>query len=675
VEVARRLKQQFDDGVRFADLSSVRAAGVADAIAAALPVNTRGANLSRDVTSYLRSRQLLLVLDNFEQAMGAAALVAELLAAAPGLVTLVTSRTVLRLSGEHEFPVPALAVPGTGASDVNVVGHSAAVRLFVERARAVALGFELTSANAAAVAEICGRLDGLPLAIELAAARVKMLPPQALLARLDSRIGLLTGGARDLPARQRTLRDTLDWSFALLSPDEQALFSRLGVFAAPFDLGALEAVSGPVGATEAAAPDQAAKAVETLGSLVDNSMVQSQARDGEPRFRLLETIREYGLERLHESAADWRDVHARHAAHYAALAQPAEAELQGTGQLAWLQRLEAEHGNLVAAMSWLTDQDPPDAAVRLAWATWRFWWLQGHADEMARFSSRVLAKSAHLDLHQRALTLAFGAFEGLASGDLDRAQALFEQSLPLFCQAGDNLRTALNASVLGRLLALRHQDVKASDLLHRSQSLLRDLDTDQLTGPDRFQQLVGVAFACDFLGQIRLGQGDDHAATRLFTQALAAARHASDRITMLVSLYNLAASSQAVGDHSGAATHLIEGLSLAAEAGDDTSAAYYLEGLAVMAVPENNPLRAVHLLAAARALLEANGSGWLHAFLPPDAPGDEVRAELRQRLGSQAFEAAWAYGRSIGGRCAVEYALNGRHNPTTGHDPCELGSA
>jgi tetratricopeptide (TPR) repeat protein len=403
---------------------------------------------------------------------------------------------------------------------------------------------------------------------------------------------------------------------------------------------------------------QAAKAVEALGSLVDNSMVQPQARDGEPRFRLLETIREYALERLRESAADWRDVHARHAAYYAALAQPAEAELQGIGQLAWLQRLEAEHGNLVAAMAWLTDQDPPDPAVRLAWATWRFWWLQGHADEMARFSRRVLAKSAHFARHQRALTLAFGAFESLASGDPDRAQALFEQSLPLFRQTGDTVRTALNASVLGRLLALQHQDARASDLLHQSQALLRDLGTDQLTGPDRFQQLVGIAFACDFLGQIRLGQGDDHAATRLFTRALAAARCASDRITILVSLYNLAASSQAAGDQGGAATHLIEGLSLAAEAGDDTSAAYYLEGLAVMAVPQNNPVRAVHLLAAARALLEANGSGWLHAFLPPGAPGDEVRAELRQRLGGQAFEAACAYGRSIAGSGAVEYALN-----------------
>jgi predicted ATPase len=657
VDVARRLEPRFEDGARFADLGSVRAAGVADAIAAALPLNTSGARLSTDLTSYLQARRLLLVLDNFEQALGAAPLVAELLSTAPGLVALVTSRTVLRLRGEHEFPVPALAVPDAGPPDVGAMDQYAAVRLFTERARAVAPGFELTSGNAAAVAEICRRLDGLPLAIELAAARVRLLPPTALLARLGSRTGVLTGGARDLPARQRTLKDTLDWSFELLSPGEQALFTRLAVFAAPFDLTAAEAVCGRAGAADAAVPDQAGAVLEALGSLVDNSMVQPAAGDGEARFRLLETIREYGLGRLHDSEADWREVHDRHAAYYAALAGPAEDELQGTGQLAWLRRLEAEHGNLAAAMSWLTEQDPPDAAVRLAWATWRYWWLQGHADEMARFSQRVLARSAHLAPHQRALALAFGGFESLASGDHDRAQALLEQSLPLLRDTGDMLRTALGLSVLGRLRALQHRDASASDLLDQSRAVLRDLRAQKLTGPDRVQQLVGVAFAHNFLGQIRLSQGDDQAAHWLFTYALTGARDASDRITMLMSLYNLAASSQALGDLSGAAAHLAEGLSLAAETGDDTSAAYYLEGLAVMATPEDDPQRAVRLLGAASTLLEDNGSGWLHAFLPHDTRAAEARAALRSRLGSQAFEAACAYGRSIAGGPAIEYAL------------------
>ena len=254
VEAARRLESVFQDGVRFADLSSVSAAGlVADAIAAALPVNTSGARLTGDVESYLRARRLLLVLDNFEQVMGGGSAGGRAPAAAPGLVALVTSRTVLRLRGEHEFPVPALAVPDAGgAADTVVVGRYPAVRLFAERAHAVAPGFELTSANAAAVAEICRRLDGLPLAIELAAAKTRLLPPQALLARLGDTMGLLTGGARDLPTRQRTLKNTLDWSFGLLSPDEQALFARLAVFVGTFDLTALEAVSGNVSAPSAA---------------------------------------------------------------------------------------------------------------------------------------------------------------------------------------------------------------------------------------------------------------------------------------------------------------------------------------------------------------------------------------------------------------------------------------
>ena len=280
VEVAQRVGPGFADGVRFVELGSVRATElVTAAIAAALGLNTSGGALITDLKSYLRARQLMLVLDNFEQVIGAAPLVAELLGAAPGVVALVTSRMVLRLSGEHEFPVPTLPVPpiaaGGGAADVQ---RCPSVRLFVERAQAASPGFELTSENAGAVAEICRRLDGLPLAIELAAARVRLLPPQALLARLDDRMGLLTGGARDQPERQQTLRNTLDWSFDLLSGGEQALFARLGVFAGTFDLAAAEAVGAA--ATASAGPGRAGHVMDTLGSLVDSSLVQPQVRDG-----------------------------------------------------------------------------------------------------------------------------------------------------------------------------------------------------------------------------------------------------------------------------------------------------------------------------------------------------------------------------------------------------------
>ena len=384
MEVAQRLGPDFADGARFVELASVSAAGVvADALAAALGLNTSGGRLIADLKAYLRARRLMLVLDNFEQVMGAAPLVAELLSAAGGVVALVTSRTVLRLRGEHEFPVPPLPVPRSGADrDAADVRRCASVRLFVGRAQAASAGFELTSANAGAVAEICRRLDGLPLAIELAAARVRLLPPQALLARLDDRMGLLTGGARDLPERQQTLRSTLDWSFDLLTADEQAVFARLGVFAGTFDLPAAEAVCAPATAV-LADPGQPPPVMDTLGSLVASSLVQPQASDGEPRFGLLETIREYALDRLRDRG-DWREAHDRHAAYFLAFAEPAPAELQGPGQLAWLDRLETEHGNLGATMSWLVRQKN-ESAIHLSWATWRFWWLHGHAQELASF--------------------------------------------------------------------------------------------------------------------------------------------------------------------------------------------------------------------------------------------------------------------------------------------------
>jgi predicted ATPase len=656
VEVAERLGPSFEDGVRFVDLASVAAAGlVAAAIAAGLGLSTSGGRLITDLKSYLRPRRLLLVLDNFEQVTGAAPLVAELLAAAPGAAVLVTSRVVLRLSGEHEFPVPPLPVPQIGAGrDAEDVRQYASVRLFAERAQAADAGFELTSGNAQAVAEICRRLDGLPLAIELAAARVRLLPPQALLARLHDRMGLLTGGARDLPERQRTLKSTLDWSFDLLPAGEQALFARLGVFAGTFDLQAAEAVCGDA---DTAAP---AGVLDMLGSLVGSSLVRPQTRAGEARFGLLETIREYALERL-RAGADWQEAHDRHAAYFLALAEPAVAELQGPGQLAWLDRLETEHGNLGAAMSWLIDQGELGPVLQVGMATWRFWWFHGHAEEFASYGEKILARSEHLPPHQLALALVLCGRMLIAAGDRARAQALLEQSLPLFRQAGDKLRLAMVLALLGHLSALQHEYAGAGELLEESLALLRDMGDDEFTGDDRVQQALDFTEAYNFLGQVRLFHGDHDSAARFFTEGLSAARRVPDRFSILVSLYDLALSSQAQGDLCGAAEHLKEGLSVAAEAGDETSVAYYMEGLAAAARLRDHPERAVRLLAAARSLLEARGSGWLHAYVPRAAHDDVVLAALRSRMGDAAFEQAWAWGRSIGGRRAVEFALEQGH--------------
>ncbi len=447
VQAAARLSPEFRDGARFVDLGSVPDAGlVPAAIATALGLSTAGGRLSTRLRSYLRSRQILLVLDNFEQVPGAAPLVAGLLSAAPGLVVLVTSRTVLRLRGEQEFPVTPLPVPPDGpVRNPGRLERYASVRLFLERARAAVPDFKLTCGNAWAIGQICRRLDGLPLAIELAAARVRLLPPRALLARLDDRMDVLTGGAPDLPERQRTLRNTLDWSFSLLSADERSLFPRLGVFAGSFGLPAAEAVCGG-----AAGP-----VMDTMGSLVDSSLVRLETRDqdDEPRFRLLETVREYALERLCDSGG-WADAHDRHAAHFLALAEPAEDELGDPGQLAWVERLEARHDNLRAALSWLVDTGQMGQAVQLIWVTWRFWWLRGHADELTPYLGKIVANSDGLDPHQRAQALGGAGFTLVADGDQASARPLFEESLPLYRQARDTLGAGLVAAALGQLPGL-----------------------------------------------------------------------------------------------------------------------------------------------------------------------------------------------------------------------------
>src|SRR5499427_6596902 len=663
VEAARRLGPGFADGVRFVELAAVRSADlVAPAIATGLGLNTSAGRLITDLESYLRARRLLLVLDNFEQVLGAAPLLAGLLGAAPGLVVLVTSRAVLRLSGEHEFPVPPLPVPPAGAApDPADLQRYASVGLFTERAHAAAPGFALTAGNAEAVAEISRRLDGLPLAIELAAARVRLLPPQTLLSRLDQGFSVLTGGPRDLPERQRTLKNTLDWSFGLLPAGEQALLARLGVFAGSFGLPAAEAVGGETGVVSRD-PGQAGGAgqvMDTLGSLVDSSLVRAETSGGEPRFALLQTVREYALERLREDG-DWGQAHDRHATYFLALAEPAAAELAGPGQLAWLDRLETEHDNLWAAMSWLVDHGPLEQEVHLFLVTWRFWWLRGHAAEFVRLGDEIVANSQDLPPYQHAMALSGAGFILIANEDLARAQAVLEQSLPLYRHATETLAKILTATalaVLGRLAAIRRDYAGAGKLLDQGQAALRELGDDDLTGYDRLQYLMTAAYVADVLGQVQLSQGDHDAAARLFTDSLTLARRALDSVPILISLYDLALARQAQGDLAGGASHLKEGLALAAKAGDETTAAYYLEALAAIARQQDNPRRAVRLLAAARSILEARGSGWLHTYVPRASHDDAVLPELRSRMGDTAFEEAQAWGKSTRRRRAVEYAL------------------
>jgi predicted ATPase len=660
VEAARRLGPGFADGVRFVELAAVSAADlVAPAIAAGLGLSTSAGQLTADLQAYLRPRRLLLALDNFEQVLGAAALLAGLLAAAPGLVVLATSRSVLRISGEHEFPVPPLPVPPAGAApDPDQLRGYASVALFTERAHAAAPGFELTSGNAGAVAEICRRLDGLPLAIELAAARVRLLPPQALAARLDERFSLLTGGARDLPERQQTLRNTLEWSFGLLSAGERALFTRLGVFAGSFSLAAAEAIGAD--APEQGQAGRPGQVMDTLGNLVDSSLVRARAGGGEPRFSLLETIREYALDRL-GAGGDWMPAHDRHAAYFLALAEPADADLAGAGQLAWLDRLETDHDNLWATMSWLAGHGPLEQAVHLSLVTLRFWWLRGHAAELARLGDDIVAGSHDLPPFQHALALSAASFILVANGDPARARQLLEQTLPLYGQDNKEptsvTNNALVLAYLGHLAARRRDYTAARRLLDQSQALLRELRDDDPAGFGRLRPLLTVALVDNTLGQIRLSQGDNDAAAHLFTDGLAVARRAQDWLPLLTLLHNLALARKAQGDLDGATRHLQEGLALAAQAGDETSAAYYLEVLAAVAGQQDNPQRAVRLFAAAHSILQARGSGWMHAFVPRVPHDDAVLAALRSRIGDTAFQQAQAWGRSAGTERAMEFAL------------------
>src|SRR5215472_6055809 len=470
-------------------------------------------------------------------------------------------------------------------------------------------------------------------------------------------MALLTGGAVNLPERQRTLKTTLDWSFGLLPAGQQALFARLGVFAGTFGLPAVEAIYDEAAAAD---PGRAGMVMDTLGALVDCSLVQPETHGGEPRFRLLDTVREYALARLREDGGDWRTAHDRHAAYFLSLAEPAQAELEEHGQLEWLNRLEADHGNLVGALSWLADQDQPEPVLRLMfiYGAWRFWWLHGHLDELARIAETIVAKSERLPPYERGLALAAAGFHRHAMGDQAGSRRLFEQSLPLLRQSGDKLRIAYIEAVLGHLSALQHDYARASDLLDQSQAQLRQVGDDEFAETDRVQHLLDVALLHNVLGQIRLSQGDHDGAAQLFTEALSAARHESDRFGLLISLYDLALASKARGDLRGAAGPLAEGCRIAAGAGDQPSAAYYLEALADVARLQDDPQRAVRLLASASALLEANGSGWLHAWVPRAEHGDDALAELRSRMSGAAFDDAWARGRSIASEGAGEIALD-----------------
>jgi predicted ATPase len=402
LQAAADLLDDFPDGTFFAQLATLSEAELLlPAVAETLGVReTAEQPLDESLKDYLSERRMLLLLDNFEQVLEAAPAVTQLLAGAPGLKVLATSRAPLGLYGEHEFPVPPLTLPDLERPPpLERLTQYEAVGLFVERARALKPDFKVTNESAPAVAEICVRLDGLPLAIELAAARIKMLPPKAMLQRLGSRLKLLTGGARDLPERQRTLRATIEWSFALLDEGEQLLFGRLAVFSGGRTLQAIGAICDAEG-------DLPREAFDGISSLVDKSLLrQEKGPDGEPRFVMLETVHEFAREKLKESEES-EDIRRLHAEYFLTLAEEAYPELKGPDQLQWLERLEAEHDNMRAALTWALERKEVEEALRLGGALWWFWWMRSHNSEGRLWLEAAPAIEGRVSPEVRAMALA-----------------------------------------------------------------------------------------------------------------------------------------------------------------------------------------------------------------------------------------------------------------------------
>jgi predicted ATPase/class 3 adenylate cyclase len=456
LQVAAEVSDGYADGVFVVPLAPVTdPEQVLEAIAQVLAIpDVSAPSLLGQVQRALKAKHLLLVLDNFEQVAAAALMVAELLAACPALKILVTSRVALHVRAEHEFAVPPLALPDLKRPpDLVTLSQYEAVALFIERAQAVKADFQVTNATALAVAQICARLDGLPLAIELAAARAKYYAPPMLLARLEQGLSVLSGGARDLPARQQTLRAAMAWSYQLLAPQEQLLFRRLSVFVDGWDWQAAEQVSRAAGGLSG-------DILEGLESLVDKSLLRQEGQgEEEPRWLMLQTLREFGLEVL-AGAGETEVTRQAHAAYYLRLAEEAAPHLRGSEQARWLALLEQEHENLRAALSFLLEQaqrqagtpqgqEPAERALRLCAALHLFWEMRGYNLEGQAYLEQALAVRSGMRAAVQAQVLLDAAAMAVSVDDFERAETLGGEGLSLYRELGDHVGLANCLSMLG----------------------------------------------------------------------------------------------------------------------------------------------------------------------------------------------------------------------------------
>lgn len=665
LDVAMALTPHFADGVYFIDLAPVRDPDfVLRTIAQTLRLQEVADQPVRDtLIAYLRPRRLLLLLDNFEQLLPAARDVVEVLRACPSLRVLVTSRAALRVSGERELPIAPLATPERATvQSASAAARYAAVQLFVERAVSSSPGFTLTDANAEVVAEICRQLDGLPLALELAAARVKVLPPQSLLDRLTNRLRTLTSGARDLPARQQTLRDTIAWSYELLAPAEQVLFRRLAVFVGGCTLDTAEAVCN-VG------NDIDLDIVEGLASLVEHSMLRRvEGSGGEPRFVMLETIREYGVEQLAASGEEamLREAHARA---FVQLAEEAGPHTLSGGRLPWFERLGAEQGNLRAVLRLSIDTDQAEFGLRILGPLWVWYWTR--MIEARTWADALLAlPSAQPPTSARAKALFTACFMAWAASDFPAARRFGDESAALGRTLGEPATVVLALSILGgsapgdvpRAQAMYDACIPLAEALgdpwlvgwtHLCHgvafSLWGDMATVRVHEADavqRYEQLgdawmVAVAGVLLASAQLQLGALDE--ARRHLESGLPEFRKWRDWRWMVVASIELGIISRIQGDSFGAGTAYAEGLALCRDAGARADLPLCLEGIAAVAALSGHPERAGYLL---------GGADSAHANAPfSTVPGFEqfyqgTLAAVQSALDEAAFRQAWSAGQA-----------------------------
>jgi predicted ATPase len=651
LEAAAQESCCFAEGACFVPLAAVSAPEfIAPAIAAALGITLSG--LSEPAVQLrvaLRDKELVLVLDNLEHLLDGASLVAELLAGCPQLRILATSREPLHLRAEQQFVLSPLAAPSLAdrpvrsSRQVDDLATVPSVALFVQRAQAVRPRFRLTAGNAAVVAEICVHLDGLPLAIELAAARMQFLMPQELLARLGSRLALLVGGARDLPARQRTLRATLDWSYSLLADEEKRLLARLAVFAG--GNGTLEAAQAvcTLGAQQAEAVEAGRRSLQEKGLLQSR-----EAGEGRVRFHMLETVHEYAREQLAESG-EQAVLQAQHAAYYLALAERGQSEFKGPQQGVWIERLEGEQNNLRAALQWALEQGDAVTSLRFGSALWLFWHIRGYYGEGRRWLEAVsaLPVAAEAGLNRvRAQVLAGTGVLAADQGDSARAIGRLEEAAALARQAGD--ASAGLSSILAWLgwAACEHGDhPRAVQAYEESLALARQ------RGPAGEGT---VAFVLNALGEMAREYGEHAAARGYYEEGLALWRRLDDALGVRCALQNLGRITYLQGDAGQAGKLFRESLALAWKDRDDKHVAEAMVGLAAIAYAAGQPTRAAQLLGHAEARLVSISAN-LDSSDRADFEG--TIGAVRAALGEATFEAAFQAGRTMGGGEALEYAL------------------